>query len=246
MRNIKITIEYDGTRYSGWQIQKNTEQTIQQILQDSLREINKDPVKVTGAGRTDAGVHALGQVANFNINVPIPVDRIPRALNRLLPSDIVCKEAEEVAKDFHARYDARGKQYQYRILNRALPSAFLNKYSYHFILPLDISLMREAAGYLEGTNDFSAFQASGSPIEDCVRTIDYIEILEQDQEILIKVRGDGFLYKMVRIIAGTLIQTGSKKIPVKDIQYIIESRERQRAGITAPAHGLTLVEVYYD
>lgn len=245
MRNIKITLEYDGTNYSGWQIQKNTEQTIQQILQDALSEINKSPVKVTGASRTDAGVHALGQVANFKLDVPIPLARIPMALNSLLPEDIVCKEAWEVDLDFHARYDAKGKMYRYRILNQAQPSVFIRNYVYHYSYPLDLNLMREAASYLKGTHDFNSFQASGSSIRNTVRTIEKLEVIDRAPEVWIEVKGDGFLYNMVRIIAGTLIEVASGKILPDRVKDILAARDRTRAGFTAPARGLILLKVYY-
>jgi len=245
VRNIMITLEYDGTNYSGWQIQKNTPHTIQQILQEALTVINKSPAEITGAGRTDAGVHALGQVANFNLDVSIPVERIPVAINSLLPRDIVCKNAQEVPEDFHARFDARGKKYRYRIYNQLLPSAFLRNYAYHYKHKLDLSIMKKAAGYLVGTHDFKAFQASGSPITDTVRTIYRIEVIKKKPEIWLEVSGNGFLYNMVRIIAGTLIEAARGNIRLEDLEKILLSRDRKQAGFTAPAHGLTLVEVYY-
>lgn len=245
MRNIKITIEYDGTNYSGWQIQRNTDQTIQQILQDVLTEINKKKVKLIGAGRTDAGVHALGQVANFILHTSIPVNKIPVAVNRLLPADIVCKNAVEVDMSFHARYDAIGKHYRYRILNQVLPSAFSYRYAYHYIHKLDIQKINEAARHLIGRHDFSSFQASGSSVDDSVRTISQLEVKQEGNEVWIDVWGDGFLYKMVRIIAGTLIEVGSNKIEANRIPEIIRARNRKEAGFTAPANGLTLVDVYY-
>jgi tRNA pseudouridine38-40 synthase len=240
-----ITLEYDGTNYSGWQIQKNTSQTIQQILQEALTVINKAPVEMTGAGRTDAGVHALGQVANFYLDVSIPVERIPVAINSLLPRDIVCKNAQEVPEDFHARFDAQGKKYRYRIYNQLLPSAFLRNYAFHYKYKLDLSVMEKAAGYLIGTHDFKAFQASGSPVTDTVRTIYQIDIIDKDPEVWIEVRGNGFLYNMVRIIVGTLIEASRGNIRLEEMDKILLSHDRKQAGFTAPAHGLTLVEVYY-
>ncbi len=245
MRNIKITLEYDGTNYSGWQIQKNTNQTIQQILQEALTIINKSPVKITGAGRTDAGVHALGQVANFRFDVNVPIERIPAAINSLIPEDIVCRSAQEVPMEFHARFDTRGKKYRYRIYNQLLPSVFLRNYAYHFKHSMDLSVMKKAAGYLEGTHDFKAFQASGSPIIDTVRTIFKVEIIEKKPEIWLEISGNGFLYNMVRIIVGTLIETAMGNISINEFKNILVSGDRKRAGFTAPAHGLTLVKVYY-
>ncbi|MFW6034953.1 MAG: tRNA pseudouridine(38-40) synthase TruA [Halothermotrichaceae bacterium] len=245
MRNIKIILEYDGAGYSGWQIQKNTSQTIQQKVQDVLTSINKTQVKVIGAGRTDKGVHAYGQTANFNLDVPIPVARIPRALNRLLPEDIVCRSAEEVEEDFHARYDAKGKKYRYYILNRKCPSAFKRNYVYHFIHRLDFPKIKKAAKFFEGTHDFNAFQSSGSSVTDTVRTIKSIELQQINQELIIEIVGNGFLYNMVRIIVGTLIEVGMGKIKLADVATIISEGNRKNAGFTVPAAGLFLVEVYY-
>ncbi|MTI60546.1 MAG: tRNA pseudouridine(38-40) synthase TruA [Firmicutes bacterium] len=244
-RNIKITLEYDGTNYSGWQKQKNTTKTIQGVLEKSLSKINKEPVGLTGAGRTDAGVHALGQVANFFINVNIPTDRIPRALNRLIPDDISCKTAEEVEPEFHARYDAKGKKYRYRIYNQRRASVFNRNYVYHYIHSLDYQLMLEAARYFEGTHDFVSFQSAGSSMQDTVRTIELLKVINKETEIWVEIIGNGFLYNMVRIIVGTLIEIGTGKIPYNKIKEIIESGKREKAGFTAPAQGLTLLEVFY-
>lgn len=244
-RNIKIVLEYDGTNYSGWQKQKNTTKTIQGVLEESLSKVNKGPVGLIGAGRTDAGVHALGQVANFFINVNIPTDRIPRALNRLIPADISCKTAEEVEPGFHARYDAKGKIYRYRILNQRRGSVFKRNYVYHYIHPLDYQLMLKAAGYFEGTHDFASFQSTGSSVQDTVRTIDLLKIINKETEIWIEIKGNGFLYNMVRIIVGTLIEVGMGKIAHNELKGIIESGKREKAGFTAPAQGLTLLEVFY-
>jgi len=245
MRNIKIILEYDGTNYSGWQIQKNTPHTIQQKLQDVLTEINKSSVKVIAAGRTDAGVHARGQVANFFLDVPIPLNKIPASINRLLPGDIICKEACEVSVDFHARYDARGKKYRYRILNQSLRDVFQRNYVYHYRLPLDREVMREAAIYLTGTHDFSSFQASGSSVDDTVRTIRKLEVLDKGREIWIEIEGDGFLYNMVRIIVGTLVDVGTKKISPEEVKEILNAKDRTRAGFTVSACGLILLKVSY-
>lgn len=245
-RNILIEVEYDGSNYSGWQIQKNTEHTIQQILQEKIGVINKAPVKIIGAGRTDAGVHALGQAVNFNINVAIPVDRIPVAINRLLPSDIICKSAREVNENFHARYDARGKLYRYRILNKKYSSVFIRNYIFHVPYELDLEKMVKAVQYLKGQHDFTSFQSSGSKIKDTVRTINKIELFNKNQEIWLEVAGDGFLYNMVRIITGTLIEVGTGRIKPTKLKNIINARDRNLAGFTAPASGLTLVKVYYN
>ena len=245
MRNIKITVEYDGTKYSGWQIQKNTGETIQQKIEEVLTEINQAKVSVCGASRTDAGVHALGQTANFYLNNSIPTANIPQAMNRLLPNDIVCKRARDVGLNFHARYDAKGKKYRYRILNQRYRSVFKGDYVYYLKYPLNVTAMQQAGQYLEGTHDFSAFAASGSSVKDPVRTISSLEIKRRDGEIWLDIIGNGFLYKMVRIITGTLIELGSGQLTVAEFRGIIAGKERNQAGFTAPAQALTLMEVYY-
>lgn len=245
MRNIKITVEYDGTNYRGWQRQKNTSETVQEKLEEALTIINKKPVELQGASRTDSGVHALGQVANFFIDVSIPVERIPAALNRLLPEDIRCVKAESVPADFHARHDALGKKYLYRIYNQGIPSVFIRNYVYYFKKKLDPVIMQEAARCLEGTHDFSSFRAAECSARTTVRTIHSIEVIDKSPEIWVEVKGDGFLYNMVRIIIGTLIEASLGKIKIEELPEIIAAKDRRLAGFTAPARGLTLVEVYY-
>ncbi len=245
MQNIKLTLEYDGTNYSGWQIQKNTEFTVQGKLQKAFKKINKKPVKVQGASRTDAGVHAMGQVANCILDVVIPIERVPAAVNRLLPNDIICKKAEEVRLDFHARYDSCAKKYRYRIYNQKLPSVFVRNYVYYYMHDIDISLLERACKYFIGTHDFTSFQASGCAAKNTVKTIESIEVIEKDREIWLEIKGDGFLYNMVRIIMGTLIELSMGKIEIADIKKIISSKNRSKAGFTAPAQGLSLLEVYY-
>lgn len=245
MRNIKVKVAYEGTDYSGWQIQKNTAYTIQQILQEKLTEISRNKVQVIGAGRTDAGVHAWGQVANFQIDSTIPTARIPQALNSMLPAAIVCKQAKEVEQSFHARYDAKAKKYLYRIHNYFHPPVFNRKYVYHLYQSLDVSLMRDGAKHLIGRHDFVSFQASNSYPTDTVRKIKSVKVFKQGREIGIEVIGDGFLYKMIRIITGTLIEIGLGKKKPSDVQEIIKAKTRAKAGFTAPAQGLTLIKVYY-
>ena len=245
MQNIKLTLEYDGTNYSGWQIQKNTVYTIQEKLQEALAKINKKPVKVQGASRTDAGVHATGQVANCILDVAIPIERVPVALNRLLPDDIVCKKAEKVGMDFHSRYDSSAKKYRYRIFNKKLPSVFVRNYVYHYIYDINLSLMKQACEYFIGTHDFTSFQASGCAAKNTIKTIESMDIYQRKPEIWLEIKGDGFLYNMVRIIVGTLIELSMGKIQLSDIKNIITARDRSQAGFTAPSQGLTLLEVYY-
>ncbi len=245
MQNIKLTIEYDGTNYSGWQIQKNTEFTVQEKLQKAFKKINKKPVKVQGASRTDAGVHAMGQAANCILDVVIPIERIPAAVNRLLPKDIICKKAERVKMDFHARYDSIGKKYRYRIYNQKLPSVFVRNYSYYYRQDIDLALLKKACQYFVGTQDFASFQASGCAAKNTVKTLKSMEVIQKDREIWFEIQGDGFLYNMVRIIIGTLIELSMGKIQITDIKKIISAKDRSKAGFTAPAQGLSLLEVYY-
>lgn len=246
MRNIKIILEYDGTAYQGWQYQKHTTKTIQETLEKELTRLNKSPVQIIGAGRTDSGVHAEGQTANFYIDVSIPIDRIPIALNSMLPNDIVCKKAEWVADDFHARYDTVGKKYRYRLLNKSFHSVFTRNFVYTLYQRLDLAKVEYALKDFIGQFDFSAFQSAGSDMNNTVRQIEKFEIKRYNEEIWFEISGDGFLYNMVRIIIGTLLEIGLGKRPKDDVKKIIKSRDRKRAGFTAPAKGLTLVEVYYD
>ncbi|MFW5984914.1 MAG: tRNA pseudouridine(38-40) synthase TruA [Halanaerobiaceae bacterium] len=251
MANIKIVVEYDGTDYHGWQLQKNTSDTIQGKLETAVSRLNKSKVRVHGAGRTDAGVHARGQVANFQLEVPIPVEKIPLALNAELPPDIICKAAEKMPPSFHARYDTRGKKYCYRLSNNRFNSVFNRRFVYNIYQKLDITAMKEGLKQLEGCHDFSSFEASGSEIKKPVRTIKEINFFKKEiascyakSEYWLTVSGDGFLYNMVRIIAGTLIEVGlGKRKP--EYKKIMKSCDRRQAGFTAPARGLTLVEVYY-
>ena len=240
-----ITVEYDGTNYQGWQYQKHTDKTIQETLEKKLSKLNKSKVDVIGAGRTDSGVHAEGQKANFYLDVSIPVNRIPIALNSMLPADIVCKNAKIVDDNFHARYDSSGKKYRYRLLNRSYHSVFTRNYVYTFYKNLDFKKMKFATKDFIGEYDFSAFQSSGSDIYNTVRRIENFEMKFYGEEVWFEITGNGFLYNMVRIIIGTLLEIGLDKRPVTDVKRILKSKERKEAGFTAPAKGLTLVEVYY-
>lgn len=243
-RNIKLTIEYDGTDYHGWQSQDNA-LSIQSVITDAIEKIAGEKVKLYGSGRTDAGVHAFGQVANFHTKCGIPVGKIPAALNSILPDDIVIKNAEEVSRSFHSRYSCRGKTYRYVILNSPMPSAFMRNKVAHFPHALDIEAMREACGYLCGTKDFSAFCAAGSSVKDFTRTITAADIKKKGDIIEFTVTGNGFLRNMVRIIVGTLIEVGRGKMSPEEFGAVIDSRNRKNAGMTMPAHGLYLEEVFY-
>lgn len=244
MRNIRLIIEYDGTNYHGWQSQVNAA-AVQDVIAGALRKLTGEDTKLSGAGRTDAGVHAYGQVANFQTDSRIPAEKFSYAINSMLPGDIVIKSSDEVGLDFHSRFSARGKKYKYLIYNDIHPSALLRNRAYHISDKLDFVAMQNAGPCFVGTHDFSAFRASGSSVESSVRTVTDIRLEKQGDLIEMSIAADGFLYNMVRIIAGTLVEVGTgKKLP-KDIPEIIGSGDRSRAGKTAPAHGLYLVEVYF-
>ena len=244
MRNIKLTLEYDGTNYLGWQKQK-IGATIQETLEEAIRLLTNEESEVIGSSRTDAGVHARGFVANFKTNSKIPSEKFREAINYRLPNDIVILKSEEVEEDFHSRYSAKGKTYSYSILNRDVNSAIGKDYVYHVKRKLDVEDMKEACKYFIGTKDFMAFKSSGSSVKTTVRTISDLYIDIKDDIIKIYVTGDGFLYNMVRIIVGTLINVGRGKISPQDIEKIIAGRDRKAAGDCVPAKGLKLVEVYY-
>ena len=243
MRNIKITIQYNGKNYCGWQKQNNSP-GIQGTIEKAIFDITREEVKITGSGRTDAGVHALGQVANFKTNSQIPVDRIPNALNAKLPKDISIVKAEEVDEDFHSRYSAKKKTYRYQVYNSLYRSPIYADISYPVKYDLDIDKMKKEAKSLIGTYDFKGFMSSGSSVIDTVRTIYNIEVSKSEDLIIIEIEGNGFLYNMVRIIAGTLVDIGRGRIAEK-MSTIIESKSRSMAGHTAPAHGLFLKKVDY-
>jgi len=252
MRNIKLTIEYDGTNYHGWQSQKNAV-SVQDEIQKAIRELTGEDCLLIGAGRTDMGVHALGQVANFKTQSKVPADKFSYALNSLLPDDIVIKKSEEVSPDFHAQYSARGKKYMYLIYNSTRPSALLRDRAYFVPQKLDIAAMKKAAACFIGTHDFSAFRAVGSSAKTSVRTItnasldvcNDFSLVARNNLLKFEIEGNGFLYNMVRIIVGTLVEIGIGKLPCDSVPGIIKSCDRKKAGRTAPPHGLYLVEVYY-
>jgi len=247
MKNIKLTVAYDGTNYHGFQEQRGTGlPTIQEILESTLSKIAKAPIQVIGAGRTDAGVHAWGQVINFRSHCwPVPTSKIHLAMNALLPDDIKVLQAEEVPLDFHARFSATAKTYRYSIYNHRVMSPLHRLYCYHEPRLLDVRAMQEGAAYLVGTHDFKSFQAQGTPVKDTVRTIYRADIFSEPPLIHLYLRGNGFLYNMVRIITGTLLDIGMGKIPPSEMAHIIAARDRTRAGTTVPPQGLCLMEVEY-
>ncbi|MDO5398534.1 MAG: tRNA pseudouridine(38-40) synthase TruA [bacterium] len=242
--NIKLKIQYDGTEYHGWQVQPGNI-TIQEVLAKAVCRISGEEIKLKGCGRTDAGVHAEGYVCNFRTNARIPAERWPYALNSKLPPDIVCKSAEEAADSFDSNRSAKAKRYIYRIYNSDIPDAFLNRYSWQYKHRLDDEKMRRAAEAFIGKHDFIGFASSGFTVKTTVRTIYSLDVTRDGDLITIDVCGNGFLYNMVRIIAGTLVFAGSGKIKPEDMEAVIASKCRERAGVTAPAHGLCLKEVYY-
>jgi len=245
MKNIKLTIEYDGTNYHGWQIQSNAK-TVQETIEKAIYGLTGEKITINGSSRTDQGVHAYGQVSSFFTHSNIPPDRLSYALNRMLPHDIVIKKSEEVDKDFHARYCSKGKKYRYLIYNSNFPSAIFRNRSYHISHNLDMEKMNKSIKFFLGTHDFSAFKSVGSSVKTSVRTIFDVNLTKMEDNICFEVSGDGFLYNMVRIMVGTIVDVGMGRIKVEDIPYIIESRDRKKAGRTAPPHGLYLVEVYYS
>lgn len=244
MRNIRLTIEYDGTNYHGWQTQANAI-TVQSTIEKCIKKLTGEDCNLIGSGRTDVGVHALGQVANFHTNSKIPAEKFSYALNSLLPYDIVIISSVEVGPEFHSRFDAKAKRYIYHIYNSTFPSALLRNRAWHVPYSLDIALMEKASSYLKGTHDFAAFRAVGGTAKTSIRTIMDISLVKKQRIIEIDVLGNGFLYNMVRIIAGTLVEVGRGKICPDSIPVILESRDRNNAGVTAPAHGLYLAEVVY-
>lgn len=244
MKRILLTVEYDGTNYAGWQRQLNG-LAVQQVLEESLERATREHIVVTGASRTDAGVHALGQAVHFDTDSSIPPEKYPFVLNTMLPRDIRVLAGREVPPDFHARFMTCGKQYTYRIINTRHGSAIRRNTHVHVPVSLDIAPMQRAAHMLLGKHDFAAFQASGGTAKTTVRTIHKAEIIRQGEEFILTVEGDAFLYNMVRIIAGTLIEIGHHRRGEDAFAKAIASLNRLDLGVTAPPHGLELTRVDY-
>lgn len=244
MRRIKLIVAYDGTEYSGWQIQPEAP-TIEMYLDKAIHELTGENVHVTGASRTDAGVHAYGNVAVFDTESTIPGDRFTFALNRFLPDSIVIQDSWEVSSDFHPRHCNTRKTYEYRILNTAVPLPQKRNFTWHVAGDINIESMREAAEYIIGEHDFKSFCCVKTQAESTVRTIYSLEVLQEGSEIIIRIKGNGFLYNMVRIITGTLIQVGKKKFRPEYVKQMLEAKDRTVAGQTAPPQGLTLVGIEY-
>ena len=246
LKNYKITIQYDGSRYKGWQVQNSTDMTIQGKLQSGLSEMTGQAVEVIGSGRTDGEVHAIGQVANLHVRKHFSKEEILEYLNQYLPMDIAVTGIEEVDERFHARFNATSKTYLYRIHRSSIPNVFERKYMYTYTEPLDINAMREAAKLMIGTHDFMSFCGNKKMKKSTVRTVTNIEIVEKDNEIQISYSGDGFLQTMIRIMTGTLLEVGNGTKQVADIPMIFEGKERKLAGYTVPSEGLILKSVSYD
>lgn len=243
-RNFKLTIEYDGTNYHGWQIQKN-DPTIQEEIETALLTMTGEKTTLTGSGRTDAGVHALGQVASFISETELEPDNFLNGLNSLTPDDIIIRECCLVDDDFHARFSAKSKTYHYRILNRKTPSAVGRKYEWFIHQKLDMEAMEQAVHHIRGTHDFKAFEGTGSPRAHTVRSIMEADIKCRDERIVFKIKANGFLRYMVRNLTGTLVAVGLSRIHPDEVTAILDSQDRSLAGPTAPPHGLFLVHVEY-
>jgi len=248
MINIKLTIEYEGTKYHGWQRQKSL-LSIQGILEEKISQITQEKITLNGSGRTDAGVHALGQVANFKTNSSIPLIELTFVLNRMLPLDIRIKKAERVDNNFHARYSAVSKIYHYYVLNsnqnNNYISIFLRNYVYCIYENIDLGEMKKASNYLQGEHDFTSFACSGSRIRNWKRKIKNISIIKKGNIFCFHLEADAFLYKMVRTIVGTLLEVGKGKIDYLEMKKILEAKNRKIAGRTVPAKGLFLIKVKY-
>jgi len=242
--NFKLVIEYDGSAYHGWQRQTK-DRTLQGIIEEALKTLTRKEISLIGSGRTDAGVHAFGQVANFHCSTTLTPQAFMGGLNSLLPEDIVIKNCCQVDTGFHARYQVKNKTYEYRILNRIFPSALYRNYTWHIRKPLDTTPMRAAVEHIVGTHDFKAFEGSGSPRYHTVRCIKAATLNRVEDCLIFTITANGFLRFMVRNIIGTLVEIGMGKRTPDEMKEILLSKDRNRAGITAPAHGLFLIKVEY-
>ncbi|MDO4304062.1 MAG: tRNA pseudouridine(38-40) synthase TruA [Bacillota bacterium] len=241
MKRVMLVVAYDGTAYHGWQVQPGAP-TIEGELNRALSGLLGEEIQVIGASRTDSGVHALGNVAVFDTNTRIPAEKVSYALNQRLPEDIKIQRSVEVPEDFHPRHCESRKSYEYRILNREFPLPTKSRYSHFTYVHLDLEKMQEAAGYLVGQHDFKSFCATAAVVESTVRTIYELSVEKEGDEIVIRICGNGFLYNMVRIIAGTLMEIGRGSRRPEEIRDILEAKDRTAAGPTAPACGLTLMK----
>ncbi len=244
MKRIKLVVAYDGTNYCGWQVQPNAT-TIEGVLNEKLSQLLEERIEIIGASRTDSGVHALGNVAVFDTKSRIPGDKMKYALNQRLPDDIRIQESEEVNADFHPRYCDSQKTYEYRILNRSMELPTERFYAHYSYRNLDVEAMKAACVYIVGEHDFKCFCSAGSQVKETVRKVYSLNVSKEEDLIKIRITGSGFLYNMVRIIAGTLMEVGTGNKKPEELEAIIESKERSLAGPTAPARGLRLIRIAY-
>ena len=242
---VKLVVAYDGTDYCGWQVQPNGI-TVEEVLNRELSRLFKEEITVTGASRTDSGVHSLGNVAVFDTDTRMPAEKISYALNQRLPEDIVVQDSCEVPADFHPRFAASRKTYEYKILNRKFPMPTLRRDTLFYCHPLDEKRMRQGAAILVGTHDFTSFSSVKAQTNTFVRTVHELTVERTEDDIIhIRITGNGFLYNMVRIIAGTLLLVGAGKLEPEDVGQILAAKDRGAAGPTAPAHGLTMIGITY-
>lgn len=242
---VKLVVAYDGTDYCGWQVQPNGI-TVEEVLNRELSRLLKEEITVTGASRTDSGVHSLGNVAVFDTDTRMPAEKISYAINQRLPEDIVVQDSCEVPKDFHPRFAASQKTYEYKILNRKFPMPTLRRDTLFYCHPLDEGRMRQGAQFLVGTHDFTSFSSVKAQTNTFVRTVYELTVERTEDDIIhIRITGNGFLYNMVRIIAGTLLLVGAGKLEPEDVGRILAAKDRGAAGPTAPAHGLTMIGITY-
>ena len=244
MKRIKLTVAYDGTNYCGWQIQKNGI-TVEEVLNKTLSSFFKEEITVIGASRTDSGVHALGNVAVFDTNSRIPGEKFSFALNQRLPDDIRIQRSDEVADDWHPRFQDTVKTYEYCFLNRRIPDPMRRLYSYFIYYPMDVENMQKAADYLIGEHDFKSFCTPRTQVRSTVRTIYDLTLTKEGDEIRMRITGNGFLYNMVRIIAGTLARVGTGLYTPERVKEILEAKDRNVSGPKAPPQGLTLISIAY-
>ncbi len=245
MRNIRVTLQYEGTRYQGWQKQTSTDNTIQGKLETLLTRMCGEPIEIHGSGRTDAGVHALGQVANFHTNSEMSTEEMLEYINRYLPEDIAVVAISEAAPRFHSRLNACGKHYEYRIINSAIPHVFHRRYALEVPEKLDIQAMKRAAAYLCGEHDFKSFTSAKKGKKSTVRRIDEIAITKEGDILIFSFKGSGFLHHMIRILMGTLLQVGKGERSPESIPKLLDAKKRELAGPLVPAKGLTLVDVFF-
>ncbi|MBR1701742.1 MAG: tRNA pseudouridine(38-40) synthase TruA [Lachnospiraceae bacterium] len=246
MRNIRLLLQYEGTRYQGWQRQQSTDHTIQGKLETLLSKMCKETIEIQGSGRTDAGVHALGQVANFHTNSEMTVEEMQTYMNTYLPEDIAVLQVAEAGSRFHSRLNASGKHYIYRVINSGIPDVFLRRYAIRVPEKLDLDAMRKAASYLCGEHDFKSFTSAKKGKKSTVRRIDSIEIIQEDALLTFSFQGNGFLHHMIRILMGTLLEVGKGERSPESIPELLDAKNRELAGPLMPAKGLTLVEIFFS